>query len=106
MGAFDNTSNKKYNNAIPNYDEEDGIDSVKCNNDECPYRDVKLDRCLFEICIQTVFPLSIPFHEKFTCKCKLCDNEMEIHFDNMLHPFDASRICDDCILKLKNLVKG
>lgn len=29
-GVFDNTSNKQYNDAIPKYDAEDGIDNVKC----------------------------------------------------------------------------
>lgn len=105
-GVFDNTSNKQYNNAKPNYDVNDGIDNVKCDNEGCKYRDVELGRCLFETCIYNQFPLSIPYHESFKCKCKFCDSVIELHFDDIHHPFDSFSICDSCMNKLSNLIKG
>ena len=58
-GVFDSGSNKKYNDAISNYDKEDGIDIVKCSNEclNCKYRDITLDRCLFETCIKKLYPV-------------------------------------------------
>ena len=74
-GVFDNTSNKKYDEIKPNYDVEDGVDTIKCEEGECDgcsYKDIKLNRCLFETCILSQFPFSIPYHAVFTNACKIC----------------------------------
>lgn len=104
-GVFDNTSNKQYNDAIPNYDIEDGVDNIKCEYNECCYRDIDKERCIFETCIHSQFPFSIDFHTKFTRKCKICGDKFTIEFSEGQHPFaDMSNICDSCIKKLKTLL--
>lgn len=104
-GVFDNLSNKQYNDAIPNYDNDDGVDNVKCECQNCFYIDIDKKRCLFETCILNQFPFSIPFHNKFTRKCKICDNKFTIEFSEEQHPFtDMPVICDSCALKLKILL--
>lgn len=106
-GVFDNKANKKYNDALPDYDVEDCVDNVKCDNDCCPYRDIDRKRCLFETCILNQFPISIPYHTKFTCKCKICNKSFNIEFQDYQHPlFDIPFICDKCISKLKALING
>jgi hypothetical protein len=107
-GIFDNTSNKQYNDAVPNYDANDGIDSVKCDNTECMFRDTELGRCLFEVCIHNQFPYSIPFHQTFTTKCRICNGDMKYEFEDTIthHPLISLdvNICDKCISKLKSIV--
>lgn len=108
-GVFDSGSNKKYNDAISNYDQEDGIDIVKCNSEclNCRYRDIALDRCLFETCVKKLYPVSVPFHTKFTIRCKLCNAKIEMSFEDGQHPFtDIPSICKVCIIKLKDLLNG
>ena len=74
-GIFDSISNKRYNDAIPNYDNDDGVDIVECTQEckNCSYKDCIQDRCLFETCMKKITPFSIPFHTKFYTKCKICD---------------------------------
>lgn len=104
-GVFDNTSNKQYNDAIPKYDVEDGIDNVKCDCENCSYRDIEKERCLFETCIKIQFPFSIDFHTKFTRKCKICDKKFTIEFEQEQHPFmDMPIMCDSCMEKLKTIL--
>lgn len=104
-GVFDSTSNRKYNDAIPNIDTEDGIDNVKCDCIKCCYRDVDKKRCLFETCIYNQFPFSIDFHPKFTTQCKICGRNFTIEFTEGQHPLsDIPIMCNSCIEKLKTLL--
>lgn len=105
-GVFDKAANKQYNDAIPNYDVNDGVDIVKCDNTVCQYRDVEKGICLFETCIYN--QLSILFHNKFTYKCKICRNIQTVEFKEYEHPvLDYNPfICETCISKLRNLVEG
>lgn len=109
-GVFDNTSNKKYDEIKPNYDVEDGVDTIKCEEGECDgclYKDIKLNRCLFETCILSQFPFSISYHTVFTNACKICGQEIVHIYDDFIHPFiDTNPICDTCLGKLKNLLTG
>ena len=104
-GVFDNTSNKQYNDSIPKYDAEDGIDNVKCECNGCCYRDIDKERCLFETCIYNQFPFSVNFHTKFTRECKICGNKFTVEFSEEQHPFvDMSTMCDSCTEKLKTIL--
>ena len=107
-GVYDSTL-KKYNDATPNYDKEDGVDIVKYTDDckNCKYADTVQDRCLFETCIRKLYPISIPFHTRFYTKCKLCNSTMCIVFSDGQHPFtDIPNICDKCESKLKKLINS
>lgn len=112
MGVFDNTSNRKYNNAKPNYDIDDGVDIVTCDFEackNCKFRDIKFNRCVFETCILNQFPYSIPFHNTQTRNCIICDNEFTIEFnESEYHPLlsDSITVCDKCKSKLRNLIVG
>ena len=107
-GVFDNKSNRIYNNIKPNYDVDDGVDNVVCNSncEGCSYKDIQLNRCLFETCIMKQFPFSIPFHSKFTNRCKLCERTITHTYDDVNHPFvDTNPICNSCLKKLKKLLE-
>ena len=110
MGVFDNNlSNKKYNDAKPNYDIDDGVDSVKCESNDCTncrFRDIKDNRCLFETCILKVFPFSIPYHTEFNYRCSVCEKEcVRVYDDNTVHPLlHNTQICDNCLRKLRKLI--
>ncbi len=106
MGMFDNSTLKKYNDAIPNYSSEDGIDIVKCTK-ECVYRDTVKNQCLFEACIANAYPYSIPMHSSFTHKCELCDTEYTIddtESNPIMTKYMTYQFCPNCISKLKSLV--
>lgn len=108
MGIFDsNQSNKKYNNAIPNYDVDDNVDIVPCTED-CPYKDDEKQRCVFETCILNQFPLSIPFHTSVTKICDVCGEKYVITFGETDHPFKrmALCLCDNCMSKAIKLIRG
>lgn len=108
-GIFDSISNKRYNDAIPNYDNDDGVDIVECTQEckDCSYKDCVQDRCLFETCMKKITPFSIPLHTKFHTKCKFCNEEIEVIFKEGQHPFiDMPVLCEDCINKLKKLIIG
>lgn len=113
MGIFDdNISNRKYNDAKPNYDVDDYVDIFLCDETclGCKYMDTKLNRCLFETCILQEYPLSISYHSKFTRNCIACGNEFTRTFDyeKFENPFryDNIQFCDKCWNNLLKLIRG
>ena len=108
MGVFDaGQSNRKYNNAKPNYDVDDGVDIIFCDAD-CPYRDEAMNRCTFEACVLNQFPLSIPYHTSITTTCEICNEKFVITFEEIDDPYRklAFRMCDKCKNKLISLIRG
>jgi hypothetical protein len=107
MGLFDN-NNQKFNDAIPNYDVDDGVDIVKCDSDceGCKWRDVIKDRCLFETCLNNQFPCSISCHSVFHFNCEICDTlvRRDTSKINPMFPTLKMSMCDICISKLKKMV--
>lgn len=105
-GVFDSTSNKKYNNAKPNYDIDDGVDNHKCDQVGCCYRDTHHERCLFETCIYNQHPFSIPYHSKFTRNCKFCDKPFTVEYgDDSQSPLtEIPCMCEGCFNKLRLLI--
>lgn len=110
MGVFDNTSNRKYNDAQANYDIDDGVDIVTCDSDckECRFKDTKLNRCVFETCIKNQFPYSVPFHTTHTKKCIFCNEEYTVEYGENDHPLltEPVNMCESCRAKLSNLIIG
>ena len=106
MGVFDsNQANKKYNNAIPNYDVDDGVDIVPCE-ENCLYRDESKKRCVFETCLLKQFPVSTPHHANMTKTCDCCRRQYIIEFNDNESPIiKLSTVCNDCNEKLYNLIR-
>ena len=108
MGVFDsNQANKKYNNVIPNYDVDDGVDIVPCT-ENCAFRDEDKGRCVFETCILNQFPLSIPYHTSITKTCEICRNKFTITFGEVDNPMRklCLMMCDTCRENLFKLIRG
>lgn len=108
MGVFDsNQANRKYHNAVPNYDVDDGVDIVPCVED-CPYKDEDKGRCAFETCIMNQFPLSTPYHTSTVKSCTICGEKSTVTFDEFDIPIVklASFICDNCRSKIRTLITG
>lgn len=106
MGVFDsNQSNRRYNDAIPNYDVDDGVDIVECSED-CPYRDEDRGICTFETCIINQHPFSMPYHSKVTKTCDICGEKKTIQLDEFASPIVmlTNFMCDDCKAKLRNII--
>ena len=106
MGMFDDAqTQKKYNDAIPNYDKEDGIDNVECTKD-CTYRDVKKNRCLYETCILKQGTRNIPSHKSMTKTCKSCGKDFEFEVNDSDDTYNrlALCICDKCSGKLMKMI--
>ena len=101
MGVFD--KNKlKYNDAIPNPHKEDGIDIVKCDNDECNCRDSN-GYCLYETCAVEIFN-KVKYHKKFTHKCNVCNTKYTKDItDYPMHDLSYF-ICPDCMNKLRSIL--
>lgn len=108
MGVFDsNQSNKKYNDATPNYDVNDGVDIVPCSENGCRFRDVEKGICVFETCIYKQFPLSIPYHDKMTKVCKSCGEKYVLEFNDFINPLCSELpLCPKCENTLFNLIKS
>jgi len=106
MGVFDsNQANKKYNNAIPNYDVDDGVDIVPCE-ENCLYRDESKKRCVFETCLLKQFPVSTPHHANMTKTCDCCRRQYIIEFNDNESPIiKLSTVCNNCNEKLYNLIR-
>lgn len=104
MGVFDQNS-LKYNDAIPNISEKDGIDLVKCDNTECSCRDIN-GYCLYETCIIDN-PTKIKYHTEFTHKCAFCHKIYTTDTINEV-PWMAPSyyMCPECISKISNLLGG
>ena len=106
MGMFDDAqTQKKYNDAQPNYDKEDGIDNVECTKN-CTYRDVKKNRCLYETCILKQGTRGIPSHKSMTKKCKCCGQEynFDVSEDDCTFNRLSLGICDKCSKKLMKMI--
>ena len=106
MGVFDNNqANKKYNDATPNYDVDDGVDIVPCN-ENCRFKDEEKNRCVFETCILNQYPFSIPFHQTITKTCDVCGNKYTIKFDDTDYPMRRLwlGLCDNCIGNIKSII--
>lgn len=103
MGVFDNNSNKKYDNALPNYDVDDGVDIVPCEED-CPYKDLIKNRCIYETCIQKVHPFSLRYHSKTTLGCWICEKPFEIELGDYSFTAPFLPVCPDCRKAIKELV--
>jgi hypothetical protein len=104
MGVFDNESNRKFNDAKPNY-AEDGIDIVDCDK-ECVYRDVSKNRCTFETCVLKHYPYTIEYHSHTTVKCMICEENIEIDLSDFSVPHIAllAPICDKCRQRIRGLI--
>lgn len=112
MGMFDdNTSNRKYNDAIPNYDTEDGVDIVRCDASKqlyCVFRDINKHRCLFETCILEQAPYTVKHHKSITFKCPICDDITTKVFKAGVknHPLVSPPIiCEKCQQVLFEFIK-
>jgi hypothetical protein len=107
MGVFDNESNRKFNDAKPNYSE-DGVDIVDCDK-ECIYKDISKNRCTFETCIIKQHPFNINHHKHTTTKCIICEDNIDVEFDDFNIPFGIAAvslinpICDKCKKKIRRL---
>lgn len=108
MGVFDsNQSNKKYNDAKPNFDVDDGVDIETCT-DNCKFRDEERNRCVFETCIFKQFPFSIPYHDTVTKTCESCGEKFTVNFDDTVHPYTrlVFCLCDKCMNNLTKLASS